>query len=158
MMKKIIYLLLISLVAFTFACGSGEVKKDDKGDAKVDPRFAKVNELNGKLDAVAVKDFAEKKAALPKSWAKWLKDSSAVVKDAVAALPEGYVLEICGHIDTKEEDAMGKGKAAKSLSAERAMAVKAALKKAKVDSPNIVSKGITDTKVGAMVTFRVVAK
>jgi hypothetical protein len=157
-MKKIIYLVMTSIVAFTFACGSGDVKKDDKGDAKVDSKVAKVNGLNGKLDAVAVKDFTDKKAALPKAWAKWLKDSSAVVKDAVAELPEGYVLEINGHIDAREEDAMGKGKAAKSLSAERAMAVKAGLKKVKIDSPNIISKGVADPKGGAMVTFKVIAK
>jgi outer membrane protein OmpA-like peptidoglycan-associated protein len=154
-MKKYIYLALVAVIALSFACGGAEVKKEGaKAEKPADPKAVKAQELNTKLDAVAVKGFAANKAALPKDWAK----CTPVVKEAVAGLPEGYVLEIAGHLDAKEADEMGKGKAVKKLSEERAKAVKDALKKAKVDSPNITVKGVADPKDGAVVHFKVVAK
>jgi len=109
-----------------------------------DPSAAYVNMQNEQLAKLPVSGFEYKSAAVPpQSWDKWAKVAAPVVKEVINKLPEGYVLQVTGHTDSRgPETAYGAKPGNMKISTDRARAVYNSLKKQGITSPRMTYKGV----------------
>ena len=164
-MKKYVFLLIVTVFAYV-SCASGQKTEAPIVQSSMSPQLVKAQ--NDQLDKVPVGGFEYKGSNVPaQKWDKWSKAAAPIVKEIIAKLPQGYVLEIAGHTDARgPEQADGDKKGNIAISEERANSVLASLKKAGITSDRIRAKGYgsskplegVDTKDNAQrrVTFQVV--
>ncbi len=109
-----------------------------------DPSAAYADMQNEQLAKLPVTGFDYKSSAVPEqSWDKWAKVAAPVVKGVIDKLPEGYVLQVTGHADSRgPETAYGAKPGNMKISTDRARAVYNSLKKQGITSPKMTYKGI----------------
>ncbi len=163
-MKKTALLAALFAMFFMVAC---ETAQDTASVAASD---AWLTSANTALSNVSVTGFAYKQTSLPKwKFEAWAKLSAPVVKEILAGIQEGYVLQVTGHADARgPETAEGSKPGNIKISTDRAENVFKSLKASGIDAANMTFKGVgssmpldgVDPKDGAQrrVSFIVVAK
>ncbi len=165
-MKKMLMLLFIAAVAFTFACSSGQ----PTNQVAETPRVSSGVGMMVSASNEALRPAAEVLDVFPPSKAnlsgrnKQLIGSKAVavIKEVVNKLPEGHVIQVTGH------SALVKHADTDDVSTGRAKAVYNELVKAGVDSSKLTYKGVSTQELipglepldprHRRVTFKVVPK
>ncbi len=144
-MRKTTIILLAVSVAFMFACGTEQVKKQDVSD----PNVAIVSTSNEQLAKIPVTGFDYKSSKVPaQKWDLWAKASAPVVKGIIDKLPEGYVLQVTGHADARgPEEPTGNKPGNIKISTDRAAAVYNALKRQGISSPKMTYKGVGSSEL-----------
>ncbi len=139
-MRKIPVLLLSLLVAalFSLGCAQKQVKKEEP---KVQSGFGTemiVKASNEKLAEMPVKGFSADSAKLKKEVVKdWVKDILPAVREIISKMPEGYKLQVTGHV-AKPRYSRSK----KPVSTMRARAVYRELVKNGVPKDKLTYKGV----------------
>ncbi|XDD50389.1 OmpA family protein [Leptospira sp. WS92.C1] len=164
MVKKILNLILLGAIAFSFTlCSSAEKKEESApepssgqeqasaANRSVDANSpeAIADSLNEKLkefrypDGLTRPGFSYKKADVNAGdFSEWSKVNAPVIKDGLGKLPDNYALEITGHTDAVgPEQAEGDKKGNIFYSELRANAVKQALIKQGIPANRIATKG-----------------
>lgn len=137
MKKTALFAALIAMTALT-ACGSTTTTASSPSSS------AWVAATNKALQNASVTGFEYKATTIP-SWKydAWSKVSAPVVKEAITNLPEGYVLQVTGHADSRgPEEATGSKPGNMKISTDRAKNVHASLKNNGIDSPKMTHKGV----------------
>lgn len=140
-MKKLsIFLSAAVLLAFV-ACETAQVQQPAP---TVSSSSVWVKAANEQLAKVPVEGFDYKSSKVPsQKWDKWAAVAAPVVKGIVDGLPADHVLVIKGHTDARgPEEATGNKPGNMKISADRAKAVEASLRKQGITSDKIVSKGV----------------
>lgn len=121
MVKKILNLILLGAIAFSFTlCSSAEKKEESAApepstqeqsaaanrNVDVNSPEAIADSLNEKLkdfrypDGLTRPGFSYKKADVtPGDFSEWSKTNAPVIKEGLGKLPDSYALEITGHTD-----------------------------------------------------------
>ena len=158
---------MVSLVVL--ACQQTQVAEGPQENVKYDSN-AWVYASNKQLSSFPVKGFGYKDAAVPsQDWDKWATAAAPVVSKIVTELPEGYVLQVTGHTDSRgPEYPVGNKPGNMKISADRAKNVHTMLKNKGITSPKLTYKGVgsaepvagipTDDPQQRRVTFQVVPK
>ncbi|ABJ74900.1 OmpA family outer membrane lipoprotein Loa22 [Leptospira borgpetersenii] len=164
MVKKILNLILLGAIAFSFTlCSSAEKKEESAApepsaqeqsaaanrSVDVNSPEAIADSLNEKLkdfrypDGITRPGFSYKKADVnPGDFSGWSKVNVPVIKEGLGKLPDSYALEITGHTDAVgPEQAEGAKKGNIFYSELRANAVKQALIKQGIPANRIIAKG-----------------
>ncbi len=166
MKRLFVFVFLAAALAFVFSCAQEQVKEQPK--VAGDSSFIPVS--NGQLAKYPISGFAYKSSQLPaQEWDKWARVAAPVVKGILDKVPEGYMLEVRGHTDsrgpeTPEGDKPGNLK----ISTDRAKAVYDSLARAGIKSNKVSYRGVgsaeplatADTKSAPQrrVTFVIVPK
>ncbi|MBN1533083.1 MAG: OmpA family protein [Spirochaetes bacterium] len=170
-MKKSLFIVssLLMISVLVVACSSSQQTEPGVQDVKYDSN-AWVYASNKSLASYPVKGFGYKDSNVPTmEWNKWATAAAPIVNKIVGELPDGYVLQVTGHTDSRgPETAMGNKPGNLKISSDRARNVHNLLKAKGVTSPKVVSKGVgssepmsgiaTDDPQQRRVTFQVVPK
>jgi len=161
-MRKYVVVLLVLAVAAAISCKGGQ--------GVGDPNSMFVSASNQSLAKIPMEGFGYKSSTLPpQEWDKWATAAAPVVKEIITKLPDGYVLQVTGHADSRgPEERVGAKPGNLKISDDRAKVVFNSLKKKGIDSPKMTYKGIgsseTTGECGSTdpcqrrVTFKVVPK
>ncbi len=162
---KLFIILGVVLLAAAVGCATAtDVSKAS------DPSAAYADMQNEQLAKLPVTGFDYKSSAVPaQSWDKWAAVAAPVVKGVIDKLPEGYVLQVTGHTDSRgPETAYGAKPGNMKISTDRARAVYNSLRKSGITSPKMTYKGIGSSELLSgvdsadpqqrRVTFKVVKK
>jgi outer membrane protein OmpA-like peptidoglycan-associated protein len=169
-MKKSLFILssLLMISILVVACSSSQTEQGVQ-DVKYDSN-AWVYASNKSLASYPVKGFGYKDATVPTmEWNKWATAAAPIVNKIVGELPEGYVLQVTGHTDSRgPETTVGNKPGNVKISSDRARNVQNMLKAKGVTSPKLTAKGVgsaepisgiaTDDPQQRRVTFQVVPK
>jgi len=139
-MKKIASFCAFLTMAFLLACETTQ-PADTTVAASGGPAVAA---LNKGLEKVSVGGFAYKSSEIP-SWEYdgWAKLSAPVVQQTLTQVPEGYVLQVTGHSDSRgPEQAVGSKPGNIKISTDRAKAVYTSLQKNGITSDKLTYKGV----------------
>lgn len=134
-MKKTALLGAILALMFTVACTSTQTP--NVGDGAVAG-------LNKQLEKASVSGFDYKSTTIP-SWKydAWAKVSAPVVQSVLTQVPDGYVLQVTGHTDSRgPETAVGDKPGNIKISTDRALAVHTSLRKNGITSDKLTYKGV----------------
>jgi len=170
-MKKLFFIvssvLMVSLLVL--ACSQTQVAEGPQENVKYDSNTW-VYASNKQLASYPIKGFGYKDSIVPQQeWNKWATATAPVVSKIISELPEGYVLQVTGHTDSRgPETAVGNKPGNLKISADRARNVQNMLKQKGVTSPKLTAKGVgssepvaglpTDDPQQRRVTFQVVPK
>lgn len=138
MKKTALFAALIAMLFSLVACGSTDELVGDAANA------AWVTASNETLKNVSVTGFEYKGTAVP-SWKyqAWAAASAPVVKEILNNMPDGYVLQVTGHADSRgPEEATGSKPGNMAISTDRAQAVYDALKNNGIESDKLTYKGV----------------
>lgn len=140
-MKEGRIFIILGVVLLAAAVGCATATDVSKAS---DPSSAYVNMQNEQLAKLPVSGFDYKSSTVPpQSWDKWAKVAAPVVKEVINKLPEGYVLQVTGHTDSRgPETAYGAKPGNMKISTDRARAVYNSLKKQGITSPRMTYKGV----------------
>ena len=108
-----------------------------------------ISTMNQQLADSSIGGFGYKSSKLDMAkWDNWAQKASPIVKEIITRLPEGYALQVTGHADASgpEEPTLDKPGNIK-ISTDRAKTVYDALKRANIDSPKIIYKGIGSSEL-----------
>lgn len=163
MVKKILNLILLGAIAFSFTlCSSADKKEESAPEPSGQEQSAAANRsvdanspqaiadsLNDKLkdfrypDGLTRPGFSYKKADVNAGdFSEWSKVNAPVIKEGLGKLPDSFALEITGHTDAVgPEQAEGDKKGNIFYSELRANAVKQALIKQGIPANRITTKG-----------------
>ncbi|HNR87896.1 MAG TPA: OmpA family protein [Spirochaetota bacterium] len=132
---------IATLLVFIVACSA------KRKENPPDPAALTVQEINAELAKVSVVTFEYKSVALEKKEiAKWGEGVYPIIRDAIAKLPKGYVLQITGHADASgPEDVTSDKRGNVYWSTERAMAAWQYLRGKGITSPQMTFKGVGST-------------
>ncbi len=145
MRTNFIFSVLIA-VLFVIGCASSPAQQPAK-DAG--PAMPDLSTQNQQLANYSIGGFAYKSSKLDNAkWDVWAYKAAPVVKEIIAKLPEGYVLQVTGHTDASgPEEPVGDKPGNLKISTDRAKTVYDALKRAKINSPKITYKGIGSSEL-----------
>lgn len=140
-MKKITIFISATALLMFVACETAQVQQPAP---TVSSSNVWVKQANEQLAKVPVEGFDYKSSKVPsQKWDKWAAVAASVVKGIVDSLPADHVLVIKGHTDARgPEKAKGNKPGNMTISADRAKAVEASLRKQGITSDKIVSKGV----------------
>ncbi len=169
-MKRISLVILSLTIALFIACESAPKKEPPPKKVSTDTSSIFVKSSNEQLAKIPVAGFGYKSSKVPaQKWNKFAKDAAPIIKKIIDNLPEGYVLQVTGHADSRgPEEPVGRKPGNIKISTDRAKAVYNALRKEGIDSPNMTYKGVGSSEPiegvdsaddsQRRVTFRVVPK
>ena len=142
-MKKVSFVTASLMLSFVIGCASAPEPQPVKKDTAA-PKVADISSQNQQLSGQYIGGFAYKSAKLDTAaFDRWAVKAAPIVKDIIAKLPDGYVLQITGHTDASgPEQPEGDKPGNIKISTDRAKAVYDALKRAGIDSPKITYAGI----------------
>ena len=156
----------VIIFALIAGCSSSpKVEKDSGGEAT-----ELISAQNRQLANSSFGGFGYKSSKLPSAqWDSWAENAAPVIKDILAKIPEGYLLQVTGHADASgPEEPTGNKPGNIKISTDRAYTVYSALQRAGIDSPKMTYKGIgssellegVDPRSGEQrrVTFKVIPK
>jgi len=140
-MKKISIFISAAALLMFVACETAQVQQPAP---TVSSSNVWLKQANEQLAKVPVEGFDYKSSKVPaQKWEKWAAVAAPVVKGIVDSLPADYVLVIKGHTDARgPEEATGNKPGNMKISADRAKAVEASIRKQGITSDKIVSKGV----------------
>jgi outer membrane protein OmpA-like peptidoglycan-associated protein len=166
-MKKNVFISFLIGLVFAVGCASTPAPQPAKDVSSNNPD---ISSLNQQLTNNSIGGFAYKSSKLDSAkWDVWAKKASPIVKEIISKLPDGYVLQITGHADASgPEDPTGYKPGNLKISTDRAKTIYDALKKADINSPKIIYKGIGSEELlngydpkapeQRRVTFKIVSK
>ncbi len=140
MKRTFAFVFFAAALAFVFSCAQEQVKEQPK--VAGDSSFLGVS--NGQLSKYPVTGFGYKSSQVPaQEWDRWARAAAPVVKGIVDKIPDGYMLEVRGHTDsrgpeTPEGDKPGNLK----ISTDRAKAVYDSLGRAGIKSNKVTYRGV----------------
>lgn len=170
-MKKTLFIVssFVMISLLVVSCSQTQVAEGPQETVKFDSN-AWVYASNKQLSSFPIKGFGYKDSVVPQmEWNKWATAAAPIVNKIVSELPEGYVLQVTGHTDSRgPEYPVGNKPGNMKISQDRARNVHTMLKNKGVTSPKLIAKGIgssepisgipTDDPQQRRVTFRVVPK
>jgi outer membrane protein OmpA-like peptidoglycan-associated protein len=139
-MKKTALVCALFSMVFMLACETAQVQAPG-GDVVVAG-------LNKGLEKASVGGFDYKSSEVP-SWKydAWAKVSAPVVQQTITQVPEGYVLQVTGHTDSRgPETAEGSKPGNVKISTDRAKAVHTSLRNNGITSDKLTYKGVGSSK------------
>ncbi len=166
-MKKISLFMVIAFIGLTVACSSSQQGTSASDGSETNP-FVKAS--NKELSRYPIGGFAYKSSELEtKRWDWWAKAALPIVNNIVAKLPDGYVLQVTGHADSRGPERVQGNKAGNmQLSENRAKTVYNSLKKNGVSTSKVTYKGVGSSEPipgispqsaqNRRVTFKIVKK
>jgi outer membrane protein OmpA-like peptidoglycan-associated protein len=161
-MRKYFFVMVYFAIAVVITCSGGQNVQSGG------PDDAFMLSSNQTLSKIPVRGFGYKSSALSRQeWNQWAKAAAPAVKDIIAKMPDGCVLQVTGHADAVgPEDQTGPKPGNIKISTDRAKIVYDALKRNGIDSPKMTYKGIGSSETSSecdsreacqrRVTFRVV--
>ena len=143
-MKNTFFPIFITLL-FVIGCASTEPQAP-KLTATNTPN---ISTMNQQLADSSIGGFAYKSSKLDMAkWDNWAQKASPIVKEIITKLPDGYALQVTGHADASgPEEPTGNKPGNIKLSTDRAKTVYDALKRANIDSPKIIYKGVGSSEL-----------
>jgi outer membrane protein OmpA-like peptidoglycan-associated protein len=166
MKKSLILISVIVTMMSIIACSKEQVK--DTGVAQTGDAI--VSSSNAQLAKYPVTGFAYKSSAIePMKWNNWARVAAPIVSGILDKLPEGYVMEVRGHADSRgPEEPEGDKPGNLKISKDRAKAVYNALAQQGLKTNKITYRGVgssepiagvaTDSAQQRRVTFVIVPK
>ena len=133
-MKKLALICALLTTVFLLACESTQVQTEAPG----------VSLLNKQLEKATLGGFGYKSSDVP-SWEydAWAKVSAPVVQQTLTQVPDGYVLQVTGHTDSRgPEQAVGAKPGNIKISTDRAKAVHTSLRNNGITSDKLTYKGV----------------
>lgn len=140
MKRFIIFIAVITTTLFIIACSQEQVKQTDVVGAS----SAVVSASNTQLAKYPITGFAYKSSAIePMQWSNWAKIAAPVVSGILDKLPDGYVMEVRGHTDSRgPEEPEGNKPGNLKISKDRAKAVYNALSNQGLKTSKITYRGV----------------
>jgi len=166
MKKSIILISAMAIMISIISCSKEQVKQPGVADTG----SAVVSASNAQLAKYPVTGFAYKSSAIePMKWSNWAKIAAPIVSGILDKLPDGYVMEVRGHTDSRgPEDPEGDKPGNLKISKDRAKAVYNALAAQGLKTNKITYRGVgsseplagaaTDSGQQRRVTFVIVPK
>lgn len=148
-MKQILTLIIaFSVMAMGLSCSSAKKTVDTPTKETAADYSTWVNASNEYLKKIPVDGFDYKVTTLSYiKWDRWAKNNVQSFRKIVDGLPEGYVLEIKGHTDSRgPEERLGDKPGNMYISAERAKTVYESLKKQGIPESKLRHRGVASTE------------
>ncbi len=166
MKKSLILISVIVTMISIISCSKEQVKEPGVAQSS----DAIVSASNAQLSKYPVTGFAYKSSAIePMKWSTWARVAAPIVSGILDKLPEGYVMEVRGHADSRgPEEPQGDKPGNLKISKDRAKAVYNALAQQGLKTNKITYRGVgssepipgvaTDSAQQRRVTFVIVPK